>query len=221
MAPTVLRQMSSVATPSLHAQRHSMMQEGEWVHVGDSWQVCAWAWGVRMTVGAWVAGVHPVHSLQSSHGHAEGTSPHQPLARTPGPLLPRAHHVCCAQDAVSSAAQPFWHSFLAGASCGFVNVALNQVMSHNMPMPMPMPCSSRLIAPVAQPFDVVKTKLMNQNRNAPAFSGVIDCMKQTVQGGGISALWSGSVPRIARQLPAQGITFGMFNLFARALEGGQ
>jgi hypothetical protein len=93
-------------------------------------------------------------------------------------------------------ARPYWHSFVAGASCGFMNVVLNQ------------------------PLDVVKTKLQNQSQNAPQYRGMFHCMKVTVGQHGGSALWAGAVPRMCRQLPAQAITFGLFNVFCKVIERG-
>ena len=99
-----------------------------------------------------------------------------------------------ALKADSTAKQPYWHAFLAGSSCAFITVAFNQ------------------------PLDVMKTKMMNQNRNAPLYNSAVHCAQLTVRDSGLKALWSGSVPRLCRQIPTQAITFGTFNIVCDLLE---
>lgn len=53
--------------------------------------------------------------------------------------------------------------------------------------------SGLVSATVSTPFDVVKTRLMNQHEGKKLYSGTIDCVKKTVAGEGT---WVGRQPRI-------------------------
>ena len=63
-----------------------------------------------------------------------------------------------------------------------------------------------LSALAASPTDVVKSRLMNQPRDAATgrglrYSGALDCLRQSVRAEGAAALWKGLWPAFARQGP--------------------
>jgi hypothetical protein len=57
------------------------------------------------------------------------------------------------------------------------------------------------MAVTVSPFDMVRTKLMNQPVNAKIYSGFTDCVIKLIQKGGISGLYAGFVPIWARFAP--------------------
>jgi solute carrier family 25 citrate transporter 1 len=59
------------------------------------------------------------------------------------------------------------------------------------------------------PLDVVKTRLMAQDRagGAPKYSGMMDALRTIAKEEGLPALWKGLVPRLARLAPGQAITW--------------
>ncbi|GAB5355394.1 hypothetical protein AAMO2058_000201800 [Amorphochlora amoebiformis] len=94
--------------------------------------------------------------------------------------------------------QRHWHSFLAGALAGGINVYVNNFA------------------------DVVKTRMQNQGPQLssslkPIYSSSWDCLKRIVREEGILALWTGSTPRVVRLVPGQAITFGVFGYFEKLL----
>ena len=55
------------------------------------------------------------------------------------------------------------------------------------------------------PFDMVKTRM--QGLEAKRYNGFIDCFVKVVRQEGVSALWNGTLPRLMRVVPGQGIIF--------------
>ena len=51
------------------------------------------------------------------------------------------------------------------------------------------------------PWDMIRTKLMNQPTDAKFYNGFVDCFVKTVQEGGPLSLWRGFVPIWARFAP--------------------
>ena len=51
------------------------------------------------------------------------------------------------------------------------------------------------------PWDMLRTKLMNQPTNAKIYNGFSDCLVKTVQADGVLSLWRGFVPIWARFAP--------------------
>jgi hypothetical protein len=51
------------------------------------------------------------------------------------------------------------------------------------------------------PWDMLRTKLMNQPTDAKIYDGFADCAKKTVQADGVLSLWRGFVPIWARFAP--------------------
>lgn len=51
------------------------------------------------------------------------------------------------------------------------------------------------------PWDMLRTKLMNQPTDAKLYDGFADCAKKTIQEGGVISLWRGFVPIWARFAP--------------------
>lgn len=54
---------------------------------------------------------------------------------------------------------------------------------------------------VGTPFDVLKTRLMNQPKDGTLYRGVVDCAAAIVRVEGPAALWKGLLPVYARQAP--------------------
>jgi len=59
---------------------------------------------------------------------------------------------------------------------------------------------------VGCPFDVLKTRMMNQHRTKPLYTNVLDCAMSVARVEGVTALWKGLLPVYARQAP-----FNMLN----------
>lgn len=59
---------------------------------------------------------------------------------------------------------------------------------------------------VGCPFDVLKTRLMNQHQSNKLYSSVFDCASNIIRIEGVTALWKGLLPVYARQAP-----FNMLN----------
>jgi len=57
------------------------------------------------------------------------------------------------------------------------------------------------MATTVAPFDMIRTKLMNQPPDAKVYSGFIDCAVKIVKGGGPGALYAGFIPIWARFAP--------------------
>lgn len=55
------------------------------------------------------------------------------------------------------------------------------------------------------PFDMVKTRM--QGLEAHRYNGFVDCFSKVIQQEGVIALWNGTLPRLMRVVPGQGIIF--------------
>lgn len=55
------------------------------------------------------------------------------------------------------------------------------------------------------PWDMIRTKLMNQPTDKKIYDGFIDCLVKTVKEGGVTSLWRGFIPIWARFAPTSTI----------------
>ena len=62
-------------------------------------------------------------------------------------------------------------------------------------------------AVVSTPFDVVKTRMMNQAQGAKMYSGGLDCAIKTARAEGILGLYKGFFPAYARLAPHRVVHF--------------
>ena len=67
--------------------------------------------------------------------------------------------------------------------------------------------SGLVSATVSTPFDVIKTRMMNQPREAPLYTGPLDCVVKTARAEGITGLYKGFVPAYARLAPHRMVHF--------------
>ena len=61
------------------------------------------------------------------------------------------------------------------------------------------------------PFDMVRTKLMNQPHNAKMYHGFVDCFVKIVKSGGPQALYVGAIPIWSRFAPTTCIQLMIFS----------
>jgi len=66
------------------------------------------------------------------------------------------------------------------------------------------------------PFDVVKTRM--QGTKARQYANTVDCFKQIISKEGVGALYAGTIPRLGRVVPGQGIIFASFDTIVEHLE---
>ena len=57
-----------------------------------------------------------------------------------------------------------------------------------------------------------------QGTKANQYASTFDCFKQIVSKEGASALYAGTVPRLGRVVPGQGIIFASFDAIVQSLE---
>jgi hypothetical protein len=67
--------------------------------------------------------------------------------------------------------------------------------------------SGLVSAIVSTPFDVIKTRMMNQPRDKPLYSGPLDCVVKTARAEGVLALYKGFTPAYARLAPHRVVHF--------------
>ena len=67
--------------------------------------------------------------------------------------------------------------------------------------------SGLVSAIVSTPFDVIKSRMMNQHKDRPLYSGPLDCVAKTVRAEGIGGLYKGFVPAYARLAPHRVVHF--------------
>lgn len=79
--------------------------------------------------------------------------------------------------------------------------------------------SGLMSAVVSVPFDVVKTRIMNQHRDRPVYSGVVDCFAQTLRNEGPRALYKGFLPAYLRLAPWQLTFFLAYEQISRVFLG--
>jgi solute carrier family 25 oxoglutarate transporter 11 len=80
---------------------------------------------------------------------------------------------------------------------------------------------------VANPFDVVKSRLQNmvippateQGRSLPRYSGVMDCFAKSIQAEGIMVLWAGFVPAFLKLAPYSIISLTLVDKLTKAVTG--
>jgi len=72
---------------------------------------------------------------------------------------------------------------------------------------------------VSTPFDVIKTRIINQPSGSTLYKGPIDCVLQTIKSEGPAALYKGFVPTYLRLAPWQMIFFVTAEQFSLAICG--
>ena len=72
---------------------------------------------------------------------------------------------------------------------------------------------------VSAPFDVIKTRIMNQPAESKMYSGPIDCVMKTIRSEGVAALYKGFTPTYLRLAPWQMIFFVTAEQFSLAICG--
>lgn len=68
---------------------------------------------------------------------------------------------------------------------------------------------------LSNPLDMIKTKLMVDGQ---LYSGFFDCVRKTVQTGGVSSLFNGGAARVAWLMPFTAIYLPIYDIFKRRLE---
>ena len=81
--------------------------------------------------------------------------------------------------------------------------------------------SGLVSATVSTPFDVIKTRMMNQPREAPLYSGPLDCVVKTVRAEGITGLYKGFLPAYSRLAPHRMVHFLALEQLTRLAGVGQ
>ncbi|KAL1503097.1 hypothetical protein AB1Y20_011160 [Prymnesium parvum] len=72
---------------------------------------------------------------------------------------------------------------------------------------------------VGCPFDVLKTRMMNQHQSKPLYSSVLDCARSIVRVEGVTALWKGVLPVYVRQAPFNMLNYLIMEHLTKALMG--
>jgi solute carrier family 25 uncoupling protein 27 len=81
--------------------------------------------------------------------------------------------------------------------------------------------SGLVSATVSTPFDVIKTRMMNQPREAPLYSGPLDCVVKTVRAEGATGLYKGFLPAYSRLAPHRMVHFLALEQLTRLAGVGQ
>mmetsp|Transcript_25473 Transcript_25473/g.72085 ORF Transcript_25473/g.72085 Transcript_25473/m.72085 type:complete len:286 (-) Transcript_25473:233-1090(-) len=68
------------------------------------------------------------------------------------------------------------------------------------------------------PFDMMKTRM--QGLRAGEYNGFVDCFLKVVREEGVLALWSGTLPRLARVVPGQGVIFMSYTKISEMVAAG-
>lgn len=79
--------------------------------------------------------------------------------------------------------------------------------------------SGLISALVSTPFDVVKTRIMNQPKESRLYSGPLDCAVKTVRAEGVLALYKGFTPAYTRLAPWQLVFFLVFERVNKLVVG--
>jgi hypothetical protein len=66
------------------------------------------------------------------------------------------------------------------------------------------------MATTVAPFDMIRTRLMNQPPDAKIYSGFVDCLVKIVKAGGPQALYRGFIPIWARFAPTTTLQLVIF-----------
>lgn len=67
------------------------------------------------------------------------------------------------------------------------------------------------------PIDAVKSKLQADSLANPQYKGVFDCLRQTMAKEGVSGLYKGFWPCMARAFPVNGVTFLTYEVVMRLI----
>lgn len=86
-------------------------------------------------------------------------------------------------------------------------------------LPRPHLAHRRLPPPRSVPFDVIKTRLMNQHSHERLYTGAVDCLIKTVRHEGAGALYKGFLPTYSRLAPWQLVFFLCFERLNRLVVG--
>ena len=70
---------------------------------------------------------------------------------------------------------------------------------------------------VTTPLDLIKTKLTMQSTSGGQYAGVVDAFRSIYSAGGVSALFVGSVARVAWLLPFTTIYLGIYELSKKTI----
>ena len=82
--------------------------------------------------------------------------------------------------------------------------------------------SSSVAMVITYPLNLVRTRLQASGMpGSPCFDGPIDCLQQTVRGGGLRALYAGLLPNMLKVLPATSISYAMYDKLAAPLAAAQ
>ena len=72
---------------------------------------------------------------------------------------------------------------------------------------------------VGCPFDVLKTRMMNQHQSKQLYTNVLDCAMSTIRTEGVTALWKGLLPVYVRQAPFNMLNYMIMEQLTQALLG--
>ena len=64
--------------------------------------------------------------------------------------------------------------------------------------------------------DTIKT--MMQGERGAQYSSTGDCIRQLLRAEGIRGLYRGTLPRLSRVIPGQGVVFGSYNTISEFIE---
>ncbi|KAI8469677.1 MAG: mitochondrial carrier domain-containing protein [Monoraphidium minutum] len=78
-------------------------------------------------------------------------------------------------------------------------------------------CGGISVTLVGHPFDTIKVRLQTQPVDKPIYSGVVDCVRKTVQWEGLSGLYKGVASPLAGQMFFRASLFGAFGSSKRWL----
>jgi len=67
------------------------------------------------------------------------------------------------------------------------------------------------------PIDTIKTRMQTDSPHAPQYRGMIDCARKIARAEGIGALFKGWQPCVARSIPANAVTFLVYEIVHTAL----
>ncbi|KAG5867056.1 hypothetical protein JTB14_019122 [Gonioctena quinquepunctata] len=73
---------------------------------------------------------------------------------------------------------------------------------------------------VTYPVDLIKSRMQVDGISSKQYTSSYDCLKKTVQSGGISSLFRGLSPTIIRAFPVNAVTFTVVTWTMRVLDGG-
>ncbi|ETN24905.1 hypothetical protein PPTG_01071 [Phytophthora nicotianae INRA-310] len=66
---------------------------------------------------------------------------------------------------------------------------------------------------VGYPLETVKARMQTQQNNSRAFTGPFDCLKKSLQDGGVASLYRGASPQIFRSAMSASIMFGLMGQY--------